>query len=100
MADAPCGIGEGARRLYALGDIYCAKGDVLYCALEDNKRRIQRRLNKLLKGEPAPKRLRILSAGEMPILSQGGTDLIRTWIEQASDPQLVVIDVLAKVPGL
>jgi hypothetical protein len=86
-----------ARGAFTLGDVYCAKADVLYCALEDNKRRIQRRLNRLLKGDPAPKRLRILSAGEMPILSQGGTDLIRTWIEQALNPQLVVIDVLAKV---
>lgn len=86
-----------ARGAFTLGDIYCATGDVLYCALEDNKRRIQRRLNKLLVGQPAPKRLRILSAGEMPLFSQGGLDLIRAWIEQADLPKLVVIDVLAKV---
>ena len=33
----------------------------------------------------------------MPLLSQGGTDLIRAWIKQAKNPRLVVIDVLAKV---
>lgn len=86
-----------ARSAFTLGDVYCAAGDVLYCALEDNKRRIQRRLNKLLVGQPAPLRLRLLSAGEMPLLSQGGTDLIRAWIEQVELPKLVVIDVLAKV---
>jgi AAA domain/IclR helix-turn-helix domain len=86
-----------ARGAFTLGDVYCAPADVLYCALEDNKRRLQRRLNKLLNGQPAPKRLRILSAGEMPLLSQGGLDLIRSWIEQAELPKLIVIDVLAKV---
>ena len=82
---------------FTLDDIHCVKGDVLYAALEDNKRRLQRRLRKLLNGRPAPERLRILSAGEMPRLSEGGTALIRAWIEQAPEPKLVVIDVLAKV---
>ena len=82
---------------FTLDDIHCVKGDVLYAALEDNKRRLQRRLRKLLNGQPAPKRLRILSAGEMPRLSEGGTALIRAWIEQAPEPKLVVVDVLAKV---
>jgi hypothetical protein len=82
---------------FTLEDIQCVKGDVLYAALEDNKRRLQRRLRKLLNGRPAPKRLRILSAGEMPRLSEGGTALIRAWIEQVPEPKLVVIDVLAKV---
>lgn len=89
-----------ARGAFTLGDVYCSPGDVLYCALEDNKRRVQHRLNKLLKGEPAPKRLRILSAGEMPLLSQGGLELIRNWIESVELPKLVVIDVLAKVREL
>ena len=33
----------------------------------------------------------------MPRLSEGGTALIRAWIEQVPEPKLVVIDVLAKV---
>ena len=86
-----------ARGSFTLDDIHCVKGDVLYAALEDNKRRLQRRLRKLLDGQPAPERLRILSAGEMPRLSEGGTALIRAWIEQVPEPKLVVIDVLAKV---
>lgn len=82
---------------FTLDDIHCVKGDVLYCALEDNKRRLQRRLRKLLDGQPAPNRLRFLSAGEMPRLSEGGVALIRAWIEQAPEPKLVIVDVLAKV---
>ena len=86
-----------ARGAFTLGDVYCAKGDVLYCALEDNKRRLQRRQKKLLDGQPAPKNLRFLSAGEMPLLSQGGMELLERWIEQERSPKLIVIDVLAKV---
>ena len=82
---------------FTLEGIHCVQGDVLYAALEDNKRRLQRRLRKLLNGRSPPKRLRILSAGEMPRLSEGGTALIRAWIEQVPEPTLVVIDVLAKV---
>jgi hypothetical protein len=86
-----------ARGAFTLGDIYCAKGDVLYLGLEDNKRRLQRRLKKLLDGQPAPKNLRFLSAGEMPLLSQGGLELLQLWIEQEKSPKLIVVDVLAKV---
>ena len=82
---------------FTLDDIHCVKGDVLYAALEDNKRRLQRRLRKLLNGRPAPERLRVLSAGEMPRLNEGGTAMIRAWIEQVPEPKLVVVDVLAKV---
>ena len=48
-------------------------------------------------GGPLLSGCEILSAGEMPRLSEGGTALIRAWIEQAPEPKLVVIDVLAKV---
>lgn len=89
-----------ARGGFTLGDTHCASGDVLYAALEDNKRRLQRRALKLLDGQSAPKRIRILSAGEIPRLSEGGTAMIRAWIEQVPDPKLVVIDVLAKVRDL
>ena len=94
LLHAALAVGRGG---FTLGDVKCAEGDVLYCGLEDNKRRLQRRLKKLLGIQAPPKRLRVLSAGEMPLLSQGGTDLIRAWIKQVKNPRLVVIDVLAKV---
>src|SRR5215218_278488 len=48
-----------ARGGYTLGDVECVEGDVLYCALEDNKRRLQSRMSKLVQTfQPWPKRLR------------------------------------------
>src|SRR5918992_3521750 len=46
----------------ALGTKQVEQGEVLYLALEDNKRRIQNRLNKLLAGRPAPASLHITTA--------------------------------------
>src|SRR5262245_13197747 len=37
-----------ARGGFTLGDKHCIEGDVLYCALEDNERRLQSRVTKLL----------------------------------------------------
>src|SRR3954471_23399562 len=42
---------------YALGSIKVDGGDVLWLALEDNKRRLQRRLKQLLPTGKRPKRL-------------------------------------------
>lgn len=84
-----------ARDGFTLGDVFCPEGDVLYCALEDNWRRLQSRLRKLLGGEPAPKRLKLLT--EMPRLANGGLNMMREWIESAEKPRLIVVDVLAKV---
>ena len=41
------GLAVAAGR-YCLGDARCEQGDVLYLALEDNERRLQRRIDKLL----------------------------------------------------
>ncbi len=38
----------------ALGKIPVDRGEVLYLALEDNRRRLQNRLRKVLDGNPAP----------------------------------------------
>ncbi len=43
----------------ALGKKHVEGGSVLYLALEDNQRRLQKRLKKLLNGEDAPERLDI-----------------------------------------
>jgi predicted ATP-dependent serine protease len=46
-----------ARGGFTLGDIKCLEGDVLYCALEDNLRRLQSRMTKLMGMQPWPARL-------------------------------------------
>jgi hypothetical protein len=86
-----------ARGGYTLGDVKCVEGDVFYAALEDNRRRLQSRMQKLLPAfaQEWPERLHFVT--EMPRLKDGGIDLVRRWIEQAKEPRLVIIDTLQKV---
>jgi hypothetical protein len=88
-----------ARGGFTLGEIKCPEGDAIYYALEDNKRRIKSRAMKLL-GPTAdwPKRLAIKCA--MPRLSEGGLDVIKSWITSVKEPRFVVIDTLAMVRPL
>ena len=82
---------------YTLGDVKCVEGDVFYAALEDNRRRLQRRMQKLLPAfaQEWPERLHF--ATEMPRLKDGGIEMVRRWIEQAKEPRLIIIDTLQKV---
>ncbi len=85
-----------ARGGFTFGDVHCQEGDVLYCALEDNLRRLRSRLEKLLQTQTNwPQRLTFIC--EMPRLTEGGLDFIRQWIERAERPRLVVLDTLAMV---
>jgi hypothetical protein len=72
-------------------------GDVLYLALEDNPRRLQRRLTKYFGSnkENWPKRLTIVTKWKR--LDQGGLEGIRDWCKSADKPELVIIDTLKKV---
>jgi AAA domain-containing protein len=82
---------------FCLGDRKPAQGDVLYCAMEDNRRRLQRRIDKLLSPVSAqwPERLTLTNSWRR--LDRGGVDDIRQWIEHAADPRLIVLDTLASV---
>ncbi len=73
------------------------KGDVLYAALEDNQRRLQRRMDKLLSPFSAkwPKQLTFSTAWKR--LDQGGVADIADWIRGAKEPRLVILDTLAGV---
>lgn len=75
----------------------CEQGDVLALFLEDNDRRLQRRLTTMLGAfkEEWPVRLRY--ATSWPRLADGGIDLIREWIRSAEKPRLVIIDILERV---
>lgn len=79
---------------YCLGNIQCEQGDALYLALEDNKRRLQGRGDKLLTyGGEWPQRLSY--ATKWPRANAGGLEAIRAWIAAANNPRLIVIDTLA-----
>jgi DNA primase len=84
-----------ARGGFTLGDIHCPEGDVLYCALEDNWGRLNKRLTKLLGTQDTPERCYFLT--ELPRLNDGGLVEIKNWIASAKHPRLVIIDTLAMV---
>lgn len=76
-----------------LGGIKCVQGSVLYLALEDNRRRLQRRLRKItVSGWAAPERLHL--ATEWPRANEGGIVEIKRWIDDTHDARLVIVDVL------
>lgn len=81
----------------AFGSIPVDQGDVLYLALEDNPRRLKRRLLKMGVTTP-PERLTLCT--EWPGLDDGCVDEIADWIASVEKPTLIVVDVLSKVrPG-
>jgi AAA domain len=81
---------------YCLGDKKCEQGDVLYLALEDGDRRLQRRITKLLPtfGGKWPERFQYVT--KWPRANEGGIEAIDEWCETHPDVRLVMIDVLAK----
>jgi hypothetical protein len=80
---------------FALGKKPVEKGEALYLGLEDNTRRMKKRLLKLLRGERAPEGLHV--ATEWPRLNDGGVEELRAWLTAHPDTRLVVVDTFAKV---
>jgi AAA domain len=70
---------------------------VLYLALEDSERRLQRRLRKLLPAFNAewPEKLEL--ATKWKRLHEGGADALRGWCRSREKPTLIAIDTLALI---
>jgi hypothetical protein len=81
---------------FCLGQIRCDQGDVLYLALEDNERRLQSRIAKILGCFASDWPEAFQYSTEWPRADDGGLDRIQEWIEAASKPLLVIVDVLAR----
>jgi hypothetical protein len=75
----------------------CQQGDVLALFLEDNDRRLQRRMTMMLGAQTEVWPERLTYATNWPRLADGGNDLIREWIGKAKKPRLIVVDILEKV---
>ncbi|MFK5979718.1 MAG: AAA family ATPase [Rhizobiaceae bacterium] len=74
----------------ALGSIQCKQGTVLYCALEDNQRRLQRRIRQRYGDESNwPKALHMTT--QLPRLNEGGLEWVEEWVLD-NNPALVIID--------
>ena len=82
-----------------LGKIQVEKGEVLYLALEDNKRRLQERINgsDLTDENGNVPTLECLTlATQVPRQHEGGLDFIEWWLEEHPDARLIIIDTLQK----
>ena len=77
------------------GKLNVVQGDVLYLALEDNPRRLKRRMNALCPQMAWSDRLTF--ATDWSRLDQDGVTPIKAWIENQASPRLVIIDTLQKV---
>jgi hypothetical protein len=81
---------------FTLGELKPSTGDVLYLALEDGPRRLQRRITNLLPTFSGSWPERLTIATEWPRADQGGLDAIEGWLRAAKSPRLVAVDTLAQ----
>ena len=73
----------------------CDPGPALYLALEDNQRRLQRRLNRIEPHLSWPADLELNT--RWPRLDQGGLKAIEQWLKTRDGAKLVIVDTLAVV---
>lgn len=78
-----------------LGVFHGELGEALNLALEDSERRLQTRLEVLLKGHAAPDKLHFVV--EWRRLDRGGADDLDQWLTEHPGCRLVIIDTLQKV---
>jgi AAA domain len=72
------------------------QGEVLYLALEDGPRRLQRRLTKLLPTFSGTWPAGLTFATKWSRSDQGGLADIENWIKSAKNPRLIVVDTMAQ----
>jgi hypothetical protein len=88
MLDIAVAVATGGE---ALGSFPCEAANVLYLALEDGKRRVRERLQKILGSDPVPDRLSFMF--ECRRLGEGALEDLRIAC-RAREPQVLIVDVL------
>jgi len=84
---------------FVLGDKRPIHGDVLYLALEDNQRRLKKRIDKIAQTQARwSERLQIHT--EWKRVDQGGLEDIESWCGSVKEPRLIWIDTLPKIRPL
>jgi len=81
----------------ALGRIPVEPGEVLYLALEDTQRRLQKRLQRVLPADCGQPSGRLHFVTEWPRLHAGGVERFERWLTDHPETRLVIIDTLEKV---
>jgi hypothetical protein len=94
--DIAVGVAEGGR---CLGQ-QCEQGDVLALMLEDNDRRLQRRLTQMLGAQLGEWPARLTYATSWPRLNEGGVEWIRRWVDSHPKARLIIVDILERVRQL
>lgn len=82
------------------GETYTPQGNLLYCALEDNLRRLQMRMEKLFANAPWPTDLEFQTEiapvdGKDP--NKGCLEEIDDWRQSVKNPRLVILDTLQRI---
>lgn len=76
----------------------CEEGDVVYLALEDNRRRLKERLQVVLSPPQVRSNLsRLTLHTESPKIGAGLIEMIEAWRASVANPKLIVIDTLSMV---
>jgi AAA domain-containing protein len=83
---------------FVLGDTRPVHGNALYLALEDNQRRLKKRIDKIVQSGRAPERLQLHT--EWKRMDHGGLEDIEAWCKSVKEPRLIWIDTLAKIRPL
>jgi hypothetical protein len=82
---------------FVLGDIKPTQGSVLYCALEDNPRRLSSRIKRVLGSRETEWPSALTLATQWRRLDAGGVADVRDWADTVENPRLVILDTLAGV---
>jgi hypothetical protein len=81
----------------ALGRISVDPGEVLYLALEDSQRRLQRRLQCVMPPKCGQPTGQLHFVTEWPRLHLGGAERLEAWLTSYPNCRLVIVDTLEKI---